>query len=461
MRLFRTLQRELRPGLILVALLTAPLSAQRLPFGPTSFISAAGDTVPADTATLIAPENRHIKGSRAISIAVLRLRGTAGGTPLVYVSGGSGSGIAAARGPRFPFFLGLRALGDVVVFDIRGAGRSAPGLRCNVGLGLDLSQPLTRAALVTATRRVNGTCADSLRAQGFDLVGYNGREVVADIEALRQALGARKIRLFGTSTGTHLALEYVRRHGSKVESVFLAGTEGPGQTAHLPSDLDTTLTRVAAGTPNVPLLALITGVLESLDATPVSVDVRGRPVGLGGYDARVFIASTLGDRRQMGMLPQLFGAMRAGNFAPVAGLKLQAMNAPFQSPWESLHDCQAGTAPARRRLVAEQAGTAMLGYATLDFEDACDGWGVGRLESSYQTAVRSKVPALFISGSLDGRTPISNAEEVRSGFPNAAHLILEGASHGDDLFISSPAILEAVLSFARKPHREVRRVSIP
>jgi pimeloyl-ACP methyl ester carboxylesterase len=74
--------------------------------------------------------------------------------------------------------------------------------------------------------------------------------------------------------------------------------------------------------------------------------------------------------------------------------------------------------------------------------------------------VRSKVPALFISGSLDGRTPISNAEEVRNGFANSAHLILEGASHGDDLFLSSPAILEAVLSFARNPDRVVRRVPV-
>jgi pimeloyl-ACP methyl ester carboxylesterase len=421
MRSLRTPQRELRLCLTLCALIAPPAGAQQLQFGPAQFTSAAGDSVAADTATLIVPEHRRDKRSRTISIAVVRFRGTAGGPPLVYVSGGSGSGIAAARGSRFRFFLGLRELGDVVVFDIRGAGRSAPRLACNVGLGLDLSQPLTRVALVTATRRVNSTCADTLRARGFDLAGYNGREVVADIESLRTALGAPRIRLFGTSTGTHLALEYVRRHGKSVETVFLAGTEGPGQTAHLPNDLDTTLTRLAARTSNVPLIDLVRGVFASLDTNPVHVDVSGRTVGIGGYDARVFVASTLGDRRQMAMLGQLFGAMKAGNFTPVAGLKLQAMNAQFQSPWESLHDCQAGTAPTRSRLVAEQAGKAMLGYATLDFEDACDGWGVGRLDASYRTPVRSKIPALFISGSLDGRTPVSNAEEVRKGFTTSAH----------------------------------------
>jgi len=29
---------------------------------------------------------------------------------------------------------------------------------------------------------------------------------------------------------------------------------------------------------------------------------------------------------------------------------------------------------------------------------------------------------LFISGTLDGRTPVSNAETVRKGFPNGTHL---------------------------------------
>src|SRR5438094_3511770 len=229
-------QRELYLCLTFFALSTAAMAtagAQQLRFGAAQFKSAAGDSIEADTATLTVPENRLDKRSRTISISVLRFRGAAGGVPMVYISGGSGAGISAARGPRFPFFLALRELGDVVVFDIRGAGRSAPRLSCDVSLGLDLSQPLSRAALVSATRIANRACADTFRARGFDLEGYNGREVVADVEDLRTALGVPKIRIFGTSTGTHLALEYTRRHGSQVAAMFLAGTEGPGQTAHL------------------------------------------------------------------------------------------------------------------------------------------------------------------------------------------------------------------------------------
>ena len=205
---------------------------------------------------------------------------------------------------------------------------------------------------------------------------------------------------------------------------------------------------------------MMQSVFTTLDANPVTVDVKSTKVGIGGYDARVFVASTLGDRRQMAMLEPLFGAMKSGNYGTVAGLKLQAMNRPFQSPWESLHDCQAGTSRTRHNQVEAEAKTALLGYATLDFEEACDGWDVRVLPDTYRKPVKSTVPALFISGTLDGRTPVANTEEVRKGFRNSAHLIVDGASHGDDLFISTPDILRAVLAFARSPYSAVTRARV-
>jgi pimeloyl-ACP methyl ester carboxylesterase len=440
----RTLQRELYLATTLFALTATPVFAQ-------------AQSTDADSFRITVRENRMKKNSRPLSLAVLRFPGTGAdkGIPLIYVSGGSGAGTSAIRGARRPFFEALGELGDVVAFDIRGTGRSTPRLSCNVQLGLDMAVPLTRAALVTATRGANKRCADSLRAGGFDLSGYNGREVVEDIEDLRRHLGAERIRLFGTSTGTHIALEYVRAHPRRVASVFLAGTEGPGQTAHLPGGMDTAIMTLAAGKPQV--VELMRAVFATLDASPVTVDMKGAKVGIGGYDARVFAASTLGDRKQMAMLEPLFGAMKSGNYENVAGLKLQALSRPFQSPWESLHDCQAGTSPVRQNQVEAEARTALLGYATLDFEEACDGWGVRSLPETYRRPVKARVPALFISGTLDGRTPVANAEEVRKGFRNSAHLIVEGASHGDDLFISTPAIREAVLAFARRPYASITR----
>jgi pimeloyl-ACP methyl ester carboxylesterase len=432
------------------------LTVLLLTLAPPMVFGQAATTEP-EAFRIAVPENREKKNSRPLSLAVARFAasGTDRTIPLIYVSGGGGAGISAVTGPRRPFFEALRQLGDVVTFDIRGTGRSTPRLACDAPLRLEMGIPLTRAALIAATRNSNRTCAEALRTQGFDLSGYNGRQVVEDIEDLRKHLGVARIRLFGTSTGTHLALEYLRAHPDRVAAVFLAGTEGPGQTAHLPSGMDAAVATLTASKPQ--LLGLLRSVFASLEAKPVTEDVKGTPVGIGVYDARVFVASTLGDRAQMAMLQPLFTAMNAGNYENVAGLKLQALKQPFQSPWESLNDCQAGTADARQQQVADEAATALLGYATLDFVEACDGWGAPALPARYRTPVKSTVPALFISGTLDGRTPVANADEVRGGFRNSAHLIVEGASHGDDLFLSSPAILESVLAFARKPHTTVTR----
>jgi len=43
---------------------------------------------------------------------------------------------------------------------------------------------------------------------------------------------------------------------------------------------------------------------------------------------------------------------------------------------------------------------------------------------------------------LDGSTPPGNAEEIRKWFPNTFHLIIDGVTHSDPLFLLSPRIKE-------------------
>jgi len=101
------------------------------------------------------------------------------------------------------------------------------------------------------------------------------------------------------------------------------------------------------------------------------------------------------------------------------------------------------------RALVNEAKTALLGRATLDFPEACAGWGVSELDASYRAPVRSARPVLLISGTLDGRTPVRNAEEVKTGLLNAVHLTVDGASHGDDLFLYSADLRQDILAFLR------------
>ncbi len=68
---------------------------------------------------------------------------------------------------------------------------------------------------------------------------------------------------------------------------------------------------------------------------------------------------------------------------------------------------------------------------------------------------------MLISGTQDGRTPVGNAERVLQGLTNGQHLIIEGAGHGDELFVSSPKILRAMLAFLRDEPLSATRIKVP
>lgn len=468
------------PLLLLAATLaSSPLGAQQ-PTPPLRFAAFTFDggsaTTEADSASLTVPVRRASTATRAgaartsssmVSLPLVRFRATDASRrdapPIIYLSGGTGSGIAAARGARFPFFQALRALGDVVTFDLRGAGRSTPRIACASDAPLPVDVPFDYARIVALLRENARVCADSLRRAGIDLAGFNLRETVEDIDAIRRALGVDKVSLVGISTGSEIGLEYVRRHGDHVAHAVLAGVQGPHQTVDLPSDQEAVLRELSArldtaspaGAAKPALLGTIRAVIDTLRARPVSVRIRPRQggdsvtVALGALDAQLLASATLGDRQRMQLLPALFGAAAGGNFRPLAAFKLEASRGGITSAFEALGDCQTGVAPERLAARAREARSALLGWGTLDFPEHCAGWGVPLLDASWRSPVRSDASVLLISGTLDGRTSVASARDVLTGLANGSHLIVRGASHGDDLFLSTPEIGTVIAAFLR------------
>ncbi len=113
-------------------------------------------------------------------------------------------------------------------------------------------------------------------------------------------------------------------------------------------------------------------------------------------------------------------------------------------------DCASWATEKRLRQIEREALETVLG-AAIDFPYPCicEVEGMPRLGDDFSGPLESDIPVLFVSGTLDGRTPISNAKEIAKGFSNHRHLIIRNASHGGDLFTSSPKILEAVKMFLR------------
>src|SRR4029077_7039504 len=143
--------------------------------------------------------------------------------------------------------LALRAAADVILLDQRGTGLSRPSLVCNKTWEHPRDEPLDDAAARSAIRGAARECAEQMQRQGVRLAAYNPREIADDVDALRRALGARKVSLVATSYGTRLALEVLRRHGGAVDRAVLLGVVAPDQELKLPAEADDVPGRVGSG----------------------------------------------------------------------------------------------------------------------------------------------------------------------------------------------------------------------
>jgi pimeloyl-ACP methyl ester carboxylesterase len=240
--------------LVVSFLLTVSVSAQpkagTLKVKPYTFENDKKEKVDAEFGTLLVPENRSNPDSNLIEVAFVRFKSTSKnpGPPIVYLAGGpGGSGIGTATGSRFPLFMALREIGDVIAYDQRGTGYAKPNLGCYDRLALPLDVAPTREAAIKEMRENAASCKSYWRdIQRVDLTGYNTNESADDLEDLRKALGVNQISLWSISYGTHLAFATMRRHPKSIHRAILAGTEGPDHTYKLPSNIQKHLEDLAA-----------------------------------------------------------------------------------------------------------------------------------------------------------------------------------------------------------------------
>src|SRR5262245_3529143 len=467
---------------MITALLAAGAS---LVFSAHTFESARHDTVAAELGRLSVPERHGKPGSGVIELAFVRFPSTSPhpGAPIVYLAGGpGGSGIAAARGSRFPLFMAMRALGDVIALDPRGVGQAKPNLECPQRYSLPLDRPLNResqAALMTDSVRA---CAAYWRSQGVDLGAYNTNENADDLASLADALGAPRLRLWSISYGTHLALATIRRHPGRVERAILAGTEGPDQTLKLPSNTERLLERVAALAARdsavravVPdLIGTLRSALARLDRAPARVRLPDKStpaegdsvdVVLGRDDVAEQMADLLGSAETQPYFPGFVRAAGQGDYLLLTRLALAFADRHGGRVGNAMGyamDCASGATAARRQQIQREAASTTLGDATNPVQTIlCDAWGIDELGDDFRAPVRSDIPVLFISGSLDLNTPPANAEEVAKGFPHAKQLVIEGVAHSDPLFLSSPEILKRMLAFLAGEEVSTEPIRVP
>ncbi|MEM8961563.1 MAG: alpha/beta fold hydrolase [Acidobacteriota bacterium] len=443
---------------------TTALWAGELTIEPYTFEPRRGEPVEAERGRFHVPENRDDPDSRMIEMSFVRFPSTSDkpGNPIVYLAGGpGGSGVATARGRRFPLFMKLREVADVIAFDQRGTGWSNAIPRCERDASLvGLLEPMTRDAWLRAYQTLASECADFWRAQGVDLNGYDSARSAADLEDLRRVLGVEQIDLWGISYGTHLALAALRQHPTSFGRVVLASIEGPDDTVKLPSRTDAFLEHLSSLVRQDPelskeipdLVALMRTVLDKLDAEPARIKVPNRFTGevvnlvIDKLTVQALTGYLIKNPDTIATLPRAYWAMSQGDYTALAPYLVRFKSLRSMGGMSEAMDAASGMSAARHKRIEEERATAVLGDA-LNFPgvELAEALGIETLPSTFRAPLQSSVPTLFLSGTLDGRTYVDAAREVAAGFDHGVHVIVENAGH--DLFMSDEEIGRRIAEF--------------
>lgn len=385
-----------------------------------------------------------------LELAFVRFPSTAAkpGAPIYFLVGGPGaSGIEFAAEMALDPAYGLLAHGDVIALDQRGTGLSEPRFDSGPSFEeeLPLDVPLTRAALIAAQQRVLAQAVAHWQAQGVDVGAINTYESANDVEFLRQSLGHGPIVPFGISYGSHLGLAYLRQHGENVARAVLMKVEGPNHTFKLPTETHGNLEQVAKLAKSAPelngllpdLQTSLKGILAQLAEQPrtLTTDRFGPTVSvvIGPYDVQLLVAYALGSSNTLATLPLALSLMEQGQFDHVLGFVMQNRIVDASNLMGLLMDCASYANPARLKQIEREIQIAglTLSDALLAplYPEVCSATGTKPLPASFRASIKSKQPILFVSGSLDARTPANNVLELLPGLPNAIHLQIENTGH--------------------------------
>ncbi|XVQ13586.1 alpha/beta hydrolase [Spirillospora sp. CA-255316] len=215
--------------------LPSSIAAQRPSWGPCRDLprDGAGSAQPApafECATVKVPLNYAKPDERTIGIALIRAKATRPehriGSLLFNFGGPGGSGVDALAQAATGYGA-LNTRYDLVGFDPRGVGRSAP-VTCVDDRRMDQITAMDDSPDTPAEERALGDARVSYdrgcEARAGSILPYVGtRSAARDMDVIRDALGDRRLHYFGISYGTWLGGSYANQLPRNVGRAVLDG----------------------------------------------------------------------------------------------------------------------------------------------------------------------------------------------------------------------------------------------
>lgn len=389
---------------------------------------------------------------------------------------------------------------DIVLVDVRGIGSSTPRLGCREMDAADVRQFYGGPSIGSLAPRIVGGalahCRQRLVRNGVDPRDYTVQETIADLEALRAALGGPRWNLMAVSADGILGLSYLRAHPSSLRSVIVDS----GMTPQMDSVVDygrglqRELDRIFAGCRhNVACDRTYPGVerafmrvVHRLNEQPKMITFpkfRPHPVRLrldgagllGDAHAKIWPGNRFAPE-EIHRLLDWMADIGAGHLVrtyrhdfgrgPVTNEHFNRFTA-FGATMS--YECQAVTnflTLRDRRAAVRELPEMRRRYLGRHFDlgDAivnarspagCRIWDVGRAPRRQHTMVRSRVPALVLTGGYDTGVPRWITEQALPGLRFKTYVTFPASGHQQLAFFNTAsdcarAIARAFLAHPRQ-----------
>ena len=388
-----------------------------------------------ECATLEVPIDYDNPSLGTVSLALNRARANAAlgyhGTVLINPGGPGSSGInfvAGSAAPLRTLFPGF----DFVGFDPRGIGASQ-GLECDFfgDAGSALLEEGSAGYLREVTR-----ASERCEAQTGPLFDHmSSKQVVADIDRMREALGEEQINFFGISYGTRLGELYAQMYPEHARAVVLDGPVTPvpdlrllteSQFAALLGLQQSFFDDCDAGVLDCPPEpeAVFESIVEADELEPlvVAAFVSWKFL-LGSSEGRELAALSLRVQAGLEPPPEAMEAMMAA--AAVVPTINQAANLST--------NCADDVSPVLSPAAADELILSYQRRAPAFLFEAlpavtCSGWEVPR-QALPSIEFEPRVPPLVIGGTRDILTPYDLAEKTAQMIKGSALLTSEHYGH--------------------------------
>ncbi|RXK64505.1 alpha/beta fold hydrolase [Stenotrophomonas sp. MA5] len=410
----------------------------------------ASANVEAQCATLQVAEDRAQPQGRKINLRIAWLESGNSGSgqpdPVFFLAGGPGQAASEVAVIVDTALRQVRKQRDIFLIDQRGTGGSNP-LNClgadGKELAFDEEAPPSEALLRDYAQR----CASSLQGRA-DARFYTTRDAVADLDAVRQALGVDALNLVGGSYGTRVAQRYAAAYPQHTRSIVIDGVV-PNELVvggDFANTFEDAINLQSAQCRKDPACSKrfptdtgkqLRGVLDTLRAAPVTVDYRDPGTNAPRRDV-LTPDSVMGLAfafsyvpQYASLLPLVLDEAAQGRYAPLASLARGAnrsmgfqINRGMQWSVICSEDAPRYHAPAANaeRLFGNEVASA--------FFAPCAVWPHTAAPAADAAPLRSEVPALLLSGELDPVTPPRYAAQVLKGLPQGRALVARGQGHG-------------------------------